>query len=306
MKNAIFGFSTVNLGDDVQSLAAALVFQEVDCYVDRDRLDRVRVGENHRLIMNSWFAIKRYKAVPSADLDPIYFGFCVGRPELINKAWLGEWRKQPYVGCRDRHSVSLLLDNGIDAKFTGCLTTWMGKFIKPAQRRSGILFLDVPEEVEPFIPQNLRNCAERISNATGKGENDQLARFRAVADILDRIRCAEMVVTRRLHAALPCVGMGTPVTVYLHGSDKNRNRFSGADEFLPMVFHKNGQLEGERGWIEPSPAVVPTEMEDRFLELAARLGTDITPRWASFREFADTLPSMPREPQGLLKMTFSS
>jgi len=78
-RTALFGYATPNLGDDTQSLAAALFVGVPHALVDRDRLDEVRLPERHRLVMNSWFAIKRYEAVPQDCIDPVFFGFCVGR-----------------------------------------------------------------------------------------------------------------------------------------------------------------------------------------------------------------------------------
>lgn len=301
MKYAVFGYSTPNLGDDVQSLAAALLLPRVDAYVDRDRLDRVRLSEPHRLIMNSWFAIKRYAATPHASLLPHYFGYCVGRQELINPAWLSEWKRREPIGCRDLHSVAILQNAGIAAHFTGCLTTWMGRFFEPS-KRDGVLFIDVPETMDRFIPEQIRSHARRITNGTANRNASPFERFRTIASTLDAIRTAEMVVTRRLHAALPCVGFGTPVTVYLDGSDiKNRRRFSGSDQFLPIVFHDGAAPDRDSSeWLEPACPALPAEMETRFRDLCSSFGATPSPKWASVAQFASTMPEMPREPRSYI------
>jgi hypothetical protein len=298
MRFAIFGYTTTNLGDDVQSLAAAALLPRVDAYVERERLDKVRLAEPHRLIMNSWFAIKRWRGVPSPSLQPYYFGQCVGRPELVNDAWLSEWRRHQPVGLRDTWSVSVLREQGIDAYYSGCLTTFMGRFFHPPERREGVVFVDVPAGMERFIPEDLRARARRITNETGKGDTNQKSRFEKIAKVLDVVRTAELVVTRRLHTALPCVGFGTPVTVYLEGSEKNRRRFSGADRFLPIVFH-DGTTPETPSWIAPRAAVVPDDMEPGFARLAESFGVTPGPRWRSVAELVASLPDLPREPQGL-------
>ena len=300
MQNAVFGFSTPNLGDDVQALAAALLLPSIDTFVDRDRLDRIKLDKPHNLIMNSWFAIKRYTATPSTSIKPHYFGQCIGRPELLNDIWLAEWRKNEPIGCRDLHSVSLLAEHGIKAHLTGCLTTWMGRFFHPPLRREGVIFVDVPQQMERFIPETIRGKAKRISNDTAKGNTDQTDRYKKIATILDQIRTAEMVVTRRLHASLPCVGFGTPVSVYLEGTDKNRKRFSGSDRFLPIVFH-DGTRPLEREWIEPAAVSVPSDMEEHFQALLAEFGANDKPRWNSVTEFVETLPELPRHPKSILE-----
>lgn len=295
---AIFGFSTPNLGDDVQALAAALVLPQVDAYVNRDRLDRVSLPQPHHAIMNSWFAVKRYRATPSASVIPYYFGQCVGRPELLNDAWLAEWRKHQPIGVRDLHSVSLLCDHGIEAHFTGCLTMWMGRFIEQPTRRNGVVFLDVPEAMEAFIPEDVRAGAERITNETPKG-GDQLARFRQCAMVLDRLRTAEMVVTRRLHAALPCVGFRTPVTVYLEGNEKNRRRFSGSDQIVPVIYHDGKKPIGGPDWIKPRECTPTPVPEAYFKALCDHFNAHAEPRWSSVAEFVESLPDSDRYPRSL-------
>jgi len=215
MRTALFGFTTPNLGDDLQALAAALVTGKPDCYVDRDRLGQVELCEQHRLIMNSWFAIKRYRAVPTSSIEPIFFGFCLGRRELLNDAWLPYLEKHQPIGCRDEESVAWLTERGIAAHMTGCITLWLGQRCAhvPTSQRSGIYMVDVPEEIEPIIPEDIRRKAIRLTNATTSvlQESGQKNRIRHIAAICDKLRSAELVITKRLHTMLPCVSFGTPV-----------------------------------------------------------------------------------------------
>jgi hypothetical protein len=216
----------------------------------------------------------------------------------VNDAWLAEWRRNQPIGLRDTYSVGVLREAGVDAYYSGCLTTFMGRFFHPPAKREGVVFVDVPAEMERFIPEDVRARARRITNETGKGETHQKSRFEKIARVLDVVRSAEMVVTRRLHTALPCVGFGTPVTVYLEGSQKNRRRFSGADRFLPIVFH-DGKTPEEPSWIAPRAAVVPDDMEPGFARLAETFGVTVAPRWHSVAELVASLPDLPREPRGL-------
>jgi hypothetical protein len=291
MKNAIFGYSTPNVGDDVQALAAALLLPSVDAYVNRDALDQVRLSERHRVVMNSWFAVKRYRAVPSSSLSPIYHGFCVGRPELLNDTWEAEWRSRGSIGCRDRYSVDTLRQRGIAAHFTGCLTTFMGGFFEQPAKREGVVFVDVPEGVQHHIPRELQDRAEFVTAEIDKGLS-QVERWYAAAKLLDRLRTAEMVVTRRLHAALPCVGFKTPVTVYLENDIKNRRRFGGSDEILPMIFHDGEEpIDNRPGWRTPEVCSASPEMEEHFQALTFGLGTNFGRRWTSVTQFVLSLPN---------------
>lgn len=295
MKHAIFGFTTPNLGDDVQAIAAALLLPKVDAYVDRDGLDKVRFDEPHTLIMNSWFAIKRYAAVPHRSVVPHYFGYAVGRPELINPAWLAEWKRHPFIGCRDLHSVDVLRENGIEAHFTGCLTTWMGRHFKEPSERKGVLIVDVPSAMQRFIPDDIRHDAVHLTSEIGDERHSIPQRLAAAAQLMDALRSAEMVITRRLHIALPCIGFGTPVTVYLDGDVRNRRRFSGSDALLPMVFH-DGQKPLGPEWLAPAAATPSADMETRFETLRGQLGASgpVERQWSSVSEFVSTLPDKKR------------
>lgn len=289
MKNAIFSFTTPNLGDEIQSIAVSALLPAVHSYVDRDALDKVRLDEPHQVIMNSWFAIKRLRAVPHRSLFPVYFGFCVGRPELINSSWIKQWNRHSYVGCRDTHSRDLLVKNDIKARHTGCLTTWLGTFIDQPKVRSEVLFIDVPPSVEHVIPSKIRDQAIRLTNETSKDGHPK-DRFRAAAAILDRMRNAKLVVTRRLHVALPCVGFKTPCVTFLDDQPKNAQRFSGTEPFLTIVRHGDGFADA---WRDPEPLEPTVDLNDGFERLKAFLGTK--PRmWNSVAELADTLPDVPR------------
>lgn len=291
MKNAVFGYSTKNLGDDAQSVAASLLLGTIDTYVDRDALDHVRLDATHRLIMNSWFAIKRHNAIPHKSLEPIYFGYCAGRPEIMNTDWVSEWKRygRP-IGCRDTKTVAMLRDAGLDAYFSGCLTAWIGTFIEKPVRRDGVLFIDVPAHVEKSMPESIRGRAVRLTNETTPGASP-FERLQQIAKTLDAIRCAELVVTRRLHAALPCVGLETPVIVYLSDDPKNRGRFSGHDTYLPIVIYDDA---GSGQWIEPRVPLLPTECQEAYDRLAESVRSHCAPAWPSVSAFVSTLPDISR------------
>ena len=199
----------------------------------------------------------------------------------------------------------MLQQQNIDAFYSGCLTTWMGRFFHQPKKREGIFFVDVPEEMEKFIPEAVRSKAKRITNFVKENSTDQIERFRKIAKICDVIRNAEAVVTRRLHTALPCVGFGTPISVYLEGSEKNRRRFSGADRILPISFHDGHQIvEGEE-WVAPTKVQVSTDMETHFQELAAKFETAVEPRYHSVSEFVETLPHFQVEPRSFIRKLIS-
>lgn len=279
MPNALFSYTTPNLGDDTQSLATAMIMGAPDCYVDRDRLDGVRLPERHTLVMNSWFAIKRYEAIPeAASIEPVFFGYCMGRRELVNDKWLTFLARHQPIGCRDTETVEWLTGQGIEAHMTGCITLWMGHRLTPVPqgKRQGIYMVDVPEGIERLIPVSIRERAVRLTQEPDKSLRwaGQKARFRAIARFYDMLAGAELVLTRRLHTMLPCVAFQTPVIGFVpadRAKDKNM-RFGGYDRFIALARYRGDALLSTPDYSNRTPAVIPADLQQRFESLLKRVG----------------------------------
>ena len=57
----ILNLATDNIGDDIQSCAAAQFLPSVDCVIDREALDRFdNGGEQVKAIMNGWYMYNKY------------------------------------------------------------------------------------------------------------------------------------------------------------------------------------------------------------------------------------------------------
>jgi hypothetical protein len=107
---------------------------------------------------------------------------------------------------------------------------------------------------------------------------DPLARVAHIARTAERLRHAELVVTRRLHTALPCVGFRTPVVAIVEDLPTNRGRFSGYDAFLPVMFHRDGGLvSGAVDWSALGPVDPTDDLERRYADLRAALRARLGP-----------------------------
>ena len=59
MKYGLFEYSTENIGDEVQSIAARRFLPNIDYYFDRDNIDKTDTGKDEvKLIMNGWYTHK--------------------------------------------------------------------------------------------------------------------------------------------------------------------------------------------------------------------------------------------------------
>jgi hypothetical protein len=198
---AIFRFTTPNIGDDVQAFAILSHLSGVNAFVDRDRLDTYQAEIPHVCVFNSWFQIPtkrpfrlghrlagraefRYP-VPSRSVRPIFFGFCLGRPELLSSEWRDYLAEHAPIGCRDIATTERLRAAGIDAFWTGCLTMFAGRRFAPIpnEEREDIVFVDVDAQTEQrFIPKEIGQEAVRLTAITPPSlRHDPLLRLSASA-----------------------------------------------------------------------------------------------------------------------------
>ena len=71
MKYGALKFTSTNIGDEIQSIAAQRFLPNVDYYIFREQLSKFSSDEKVKLIMNSWYMWKP-KNLPSKDcIDPL-------------------------------------------------------------------------------------------------------------------------------------------------------------------------------------------------------------------------------------------
>jgi hypothetical protein len=261
MKTGLFAFTTHNIGDDMQMLAVLAHLPRVDTFLDRDRLADVDSPDDVACVFNSWFLIGNDWRRPSPRVRPLWHGFCAGRPEIVEGEWLEYLREQAPVGCRDLHTAELLSNAGVSTIWTGCLTLFLGAALacpRPAER-DGVLFVDLPAAAESWIPPEIAERATHVSTFPPPAMlNDPFARFAAAARLLRRMASAELVVTRRLHVALPAVSLGTPVVAIPDPQIScARQRFAGFDRIVPTVYLDEAHRLRDIDWNHVPEAHIP-------------------------------------------------
>ncbi|GBD48585.1 hypothetical protein METY_1798 [Methylopila sp. Yamaguchi] len=276
LRAAAFGFSTYNIGDDVQSYAALARLPRLDALIARDRMAIEALDGPHLAIFNSWFKQGQDYRLPHRSIEPELFGFALGADKLLTSPWRGWLAARGPVGARDTDSVDLLRSAGIAADWAGCLTLFIGKGLAPvpASERRGVLIVDLPQEaIDAHVPAELREGAEIISNfLPALIRLDPLMRFATLARLLERLRTAKLVITRRLHIALPSVGFGTPVVALPDSDISNaRRRFSGFDEFLPTAFLDDAPGLAALDWSTVRPSRIPASLARSEEALESRL-----------------------------------
>ena len=147
------------------------------------------------------------------NVRPIFVSFHISQPEMLTAEAVAYLRAYGPVGCRDWTTVYLLLSEGVDAFFSGCLTTTVDAVVPPGSPREApraVGLVDLPEQARA-----------RITGATVTVTNvDRALRLGTAASGLDAARRMlrryrtefASLETSRLHAYLPATSLGLPTT----------------------------------------------------------------------------------------------
>ena len=218
----ILNLATDNVGDDIQSYAAAQFLPSIDCVIDRESLDRFdNSDEPVKAIMNGWYMYNKSNWPPSEDIDPLWVSVHISESDYfgIGEKFLtgpgAEYLRQySPIGARDESTLEMLRRNGIDAYLSGCLTLTLPRN-DSAEKTDEILLVDIDPASEQTIREHFPN--ERYASVTHAVNPEAYwlltvkERMEKAAALLRRYQGAKCVVTSRLHCALPCLALGTPV-----------------------------------------------------------------------------------------------
>ena len=221
MRYAVLSYdSSWNFGDEIQSIAAARLLPRVDLTIPRERLADFQSEEECVLLLNGWHS-DTTQFPPAECITPIYVGFHIAkgaaeyftRPECI-----AHFRKHSPIGCRDRGTMNILRAAGVDAFYSKCLTLTFPKREKSAVR-GGIIFCDFPS-IKITAKRIRRIIGEKSSQVrtVSHGHALDVLEGEAKTEIANRLlslyASADLVVSSRLHCALPCAAMGVPVLYF--------------------------------------------------------------------------------------------
>lgn len=259
MKYGLLSYATRNLGDDIQSIAARRFLPRIDAYPDRDAIDAPIEDGPVKLILNCWLTNRPDRWPPAPGLLPLLVSTHISRREwqpgvstvdtLASGAGLDFLRAHQPIGCRDYVTLDLMRARGLDSYFSGCLTLTLQNLW---QERSDVTYcVDVRPPVHDYVERQVEGPVVALTHKIGVGEQRDI-RF-ALAELrLRQYATARLVVTTRLHVAMPCLALGTPVVLVLK---KPRNdRFSGLAE-LTRHYNERDLLEGRADidWRDPAP-----------------------------------------------------
>ena len=278
-----------NVGDNIQSLAAKQFLPQVDTLLNREKLAEYK-GEKTKLIMNGWFTHNIHNWMPSDDIEPVFVSFHMNNtaaPFMLSDKGIAYLKKHEPIGCRDQFTADTLKAKGIDAHFTGCLTLTLDSYkVDDSERDDAIYIVDPlysyprPEKIfynakatvrnilngtafqlskkkrylKKFISEEVLNSAEFINQEPPSNTYTDDEKFEMAETLLKKYAKAKLVITSRIHCALPCLALGTPV-IFINGFDSfvDSCRFDGILELFNRIdvnsktgeFKANFKLDGK-------------------------------------------------------------
>jgi hypothetical protein len=206
--------SSRNIGDDIQSIAVADNLPRIDLYLDRERLNVIGDTDPICMVMNAWF-MHGDAWPPSSILHPIFVGFHVA-PEArpIVRKHVQYLKQYEPIGTRDVGTAEFLNALGVKSEVTYCMSlTFPRRERKPA---SGKVIRVDAYGIE--VPKALRSGSIHLSHIVA-GMKDE-TKLRYARELIEFYRDnARLVITTRLHCALPCIAMGIPVVFFGDSTD---------------------------------------------------------------------------------------
>lgn len=226
-------YSSQNIGDDIQAIAAKQFLPANAITIDREYLSSFKHASPVKTIVNGWFMHTKsawYRDgtppdiswPPSSSIDPLFISIHLTGsflPLIFSPENMGYLKQHAPIGARDLFTLEELKKRDIPCYFSGCLTLTLDNCY--ARRDNIIYAVDVSDAVYEYLRRTCKAKVIKISHEV----NSQLKtaeRLKIAESLLDKYRKAKCVVTSRLHACMPCLAFETPVLFITNCPDAPR------------------------------------------------------------------------------------
>ena len=241
MKYASLKYKTYNIGDWIQTLAAEQFLPQIDMFIDRDQTNHFQSKEKHLLIMNGWYSHFPKNWPPSPSILPVFTSFHM-TPEtsLSYKANAEYFKRFGPIGCRDRGTLKYFESWNVAAYLSYCLTlTFPRNAVVPKNGKVAIV-----DAYDIAIPKSLRKRAVKFQHRVLQSSSNETNRKVAI-ELLEFYRKeVNLVITTKIHCAMPCMAMGIPVIYF---GDKTDYRTNIINEIGGRIYNRT--LHKRRHWM---------------------------------------------------------
>ena len=258
-----------NVGDEIQALSGLQFLPYNDVFLDRDtwkvipkdshcffNSTRDKDPAKRKLLiygkqcsiparrrsvtafLNAWYGRSRQHWPPLPAVDPVLFSMYAGplvREMFSTRFAVSYMRDRGPVGARDTGTLEFFRAQNIPSFLSACATLMFRG--REKSNRTEYLIADVKGiDTKTVIPKRIHRTMTKLTHII-KTESrfDRKTRLQRAVSLIDRYANAKLVVTARIHVALPCVAMGVPVIFlnYKHLPGGGGNRTAG----LLNLFH---------------------------------------------------------------------
>ena len=261
-------YRTFNIGDDIQGLAAHQFLPESAIGVERDLIADYSGDSLVKTVMNGWFMHTKEnwffgfspseKSWPPSDqIHPLMISMHFTDsflPYAFSQVGIEYLKKWAPIGARDLWTLKALQQHGIDSYFSGCLTLTLQN--EMSEKNEVIYCTDLDKDCVDYIrSQSSTTVVQELKHIISREKaTDSEYRMYYANDILNKYKSAKCVITSRLHAALPCLALGTPVL--LINTQPDQYRFEGLKE-LTRNCSKQTLLSGHSDFDFSNPSENP-------------------------------------------------
>ena len=263
-----------NIGDYIQTKAVIDMIHPINHKVlDREGLHKFK-GSKIKTIMNGWFMENPKNWPPNNNISPLFISFHINpsaERDLLKPESLNYLKQYEPIGCRDTYTQDLLQKNGIKSYHSSCITTTFtrDKYITNKTQPEGVIVIGAFDRLNPSIDfssiyrlllslikypihklkyllkkqsfeNHLRNqniLVKRYQQITKRKISSHNQGLKLANDMLKEIAKSEIIITSRIHAALPALAMGLKVVFINEGlSHKNhKTRTADVNKFFMTV-----------------------------------------------------------------------
>jgi len=263
-----------NIGDYIQTKAVIDMIHPINHKVlDREGLNKFK-GPKLKTIINGWFMENPKNWPPNNNISPLFISFHINpsaEKDLLNPESLNYLKQYEPIGCRDTYTQNLLHKNGIKSYYSSCITTTFtrDKYLTNKTQPEGVIVIGAFDRLNPSIDfssiyrlllslikypihklkyllkkqsfeNHLRNqniVVKRYQQITKRKISSHHQGLKLANDMLKEIAKSEIIITSRIHAALPALAMGLKVIFINEGlSHKNhKTRTEDVNKFFMTV-----------------------------------------------------------------------
>ena len=275
MKIGVLGYiGSCNIGDYIQTKAVIDIIYPANYKVlDRESLhtfDDIEI----KTIINGWFMENPKNWPPNAKISPLFISFHINpnaENEFLKPKSLNYLKKFEPIGCRDTYTQNLLQSNGVKSYYSSCITTTFErkKYLDTSIKPKGVVVIGAFDRLNPNIDFTsihklilsaamfpIKKLRYLIKKRTFENHlRDQKVEFKEYNQITKRkisshqegltlannmlreIAKSEILITSRIHAAIPALAMGLKVIFINEGLNhmNHKSRISDLNDFYISV-----------------------------------------------------------------------